>query len=46
MTPTPSLAQPVSEIVTRKSPSFIPATVEGSAGLPRHDGSAVACHLA
>jgi hypothetical protein len=26
----------VSEIVTRISPSFIPATIEGSARLPRH----------
>ena len=36
----------VSEIMTRKSPSFIPATIGASSGLPRHDGGAVACHLA
>jgi hypothetical protein len=36
----------VSEIMTRKSPRFIPATIEGSAGLARHDGSAAAWHLA
>jgi hypothetical protein len=36
----------VSEIMTRKSPGFIPATIEGSAGLAPHDGSAVAWHLA
>jgi hypothetical protein len=36
----------VSEIMPQKSPSFVPATIEGSAGLPWHDGSAIACHLA
>jgi hypothetical protein len=35
----------VSEIIARKSPSFIPATIEGSAGPAPHDGSAMAWHL-